>query len=52
METKFDDVEGASADKVHVKDFFVKSITHGGLIEPSDALYVTCIHSRAVKTPK
>ena len=45
METKFDDVEGASADEVHAKEFFVKSVNRGGLIEPSDALYVTCIHA-------
>ena len=45
METKFDDVEGVSADEVHAKEFFVKSITRGCLIEPSDALYVTCIHA-------
>ena len=49
METKFDDVEGASADKVHAKGFFVKFIIRCGLIEPSDALYVIAFIVRLLR---
>ena len=38
----------SSPDEENAKDGFVRNITRGGLIKPSDVLYVLCAHTHDV----
>ena len=39
-----------SPDEVNTKEEFIRDITKGGLIKPSDALYILCTHSHMMYT--
>ena len=39
-----------SPDEANAKEEFVRNITRGGLIKPSDVLYVLCAHTHMMYT--
>ena len=44
MSPYYDERIEHDTEKLHAKEDFLKSITRGGLLEPSDMLYVICCH--------
>ena len=44
MSPYYDEKSEHDTEELHAKEEFLKSITRGGLLEPSDMLYVICCH--------
>ena len=46
----FDATENISSPEENIKEEFVRNITRGGLLKPSDLLYVICTHAHMMYT--